>query len=59
MRKVRIEAALNGGRSRTLQPGIPDTVEAIIAESVACARAGATIVHLYAADVLSSESIFQ
>ena len=30
MRKVWIEAALNGGWSRTLQPGIPDTVEAII-----------------------------
>jgi 3-keto-5-aminohexanoate cleavage enzyme len=50
MRKVWIEAALNGGWSRALQPGIPDTVEAIIAEGVACARAGATIVHLHAYD---------
>lgn len=31
MRKVWIEAALNGAWSRALQPGIPDTVEAIIA----------------------------
>jgi 3-keto-5-aminohexanoate cleavage enzyme len=37
MRKVWIEAALNGAWSRALQPGIPDTAEAIIAEGVACA----------------------
>jgi 3-keto-5-aminohexanoate cleavage enzyme len=42
MRKVWIEAALNGGWSRALQPGIPDTIETIIAEGVACARAGYT-----------------
>jgi 3-keto-5-aminohexanoate cleavage enzyme len=41
MRKVWIEAALNGSWSRALQPGIPSTIEAIIAEGVACARAGA------------------
>jgi 3-keto-5-aminohexanoate cleavage enzyme len=50
MRKVWIEAALKGGWSRALQPGIPDTVEAIIAEGIACARAGATIVHVHAYD---------
>jgi len=50
MRKVWIEAALNGAWSRKRQPGIPDTVEAIITEGVACARAGATIVHLHAYD---------
>jgi 3-keto-5-aminohexanoate cleavage enzyme len=48
MRKVWIEAALNGAWSRKLQPGIPDTIEAIIAEGVACARAGATIIHTHA-----------
>jgi uncharacterized protein (DUF849 family) len=50
MRKVWIEAALNGAWSRKYQPGIPDTVEAIIAEGVACARAGATIIHTHAYD---------
>ena len=50
MRKVWIEAALNGAWTRALQPGIPDTVEAIIAEGVACARAGATIIHTHAYD---------
>jgi hypothetical protein len=34
MRKVWIEAALNGGWGRALQPGIPDTVEAIVAEGI-------------------------
>jgi 3-keto-5-aminohexanoate cleavage enzyme len=50
MRKVWIEAALNGPWSRALQPGIPDTIEAIIAEGIACAKAGAAIVHTHAYD---------
>jgi uncharacterized protein (DUF849 family) len=50
MRKVWIEAALNGPWSRALQPGIPDTIEAIIAEGITCARAGAAIVHVHAYD---------
>lgn len=50
MRKVWIEAALNGPWSRTRQPGIPDTVEAIVAEGIACAKAGACILHVHAYD---------
>ncbi|MFO1079222.1 MAG: 3-keto-5-aminohexanoate cleavage protein [Reyranellaceae bacterium] len=50
MRKVWIEVALNGAWSRRLQPGIPDTVEAIVAEGIACAQAGASIVHVHAYD---------
>ena len=50
MRKVWIEAALNGGWGRAMQPGIPVTVEEIVAEGVACARAGATIIHIHAYD---------
>src|SRR6266851_639500 len=50
MHRVWIEAAFNGPWRRALQPGIPDTVEAIIAEGVACARAGATIIHTHAYD---------
>jgi uncharacterized protein (DUF849 family) len=50
MRKVWIEAALNGAWGRALQPGIPDTVDAIISEGVACAKAGAAIVHMHAYD---------
>ena len=41
---------LNGAWSRKFQPGIPDTIEAIIAEGAACARAGATIIHTHAYD---------
>jgi 3-keto-5-aminohexanoate cleavage enzyme len=48
MRKVWIEAALNGTWSRALQPGSPDTVETIIADGIACARAGAAIIHTHA-----------
>jgi hypothetical protein len=47
MHRVWIEAALNGPWSRAPQPGIPDTVEAIIAKGVACARAGAIHTHAY------------
>jgi uncharacterized protein (DUF849 family) len=50
MHKVWIEAALNGGWGRALQPGIPDTIKAIVAEGIACARAGATIIHTHAYD---------
>jgi 3-keto-5-aminohexanoate cleavage enzyme len=48
MHKVWIEVALNGAWSRRLQPRIPDTVEAIVADGIACARAGAAIVHTHA-----------
>jgi uncharacterized protein (DUF849 family) len=48
VRKVWIEVALNGAWSRKLQPRIPDTVDAIIADGIACARAGAAIVHTHA-----------
>jgi 3-keto-5-aminohexanoate cleavage enzyme len=50
MRKVWIEVALNGPWGRARQPGIPDTVEAIVAEGVACIKAGACIVHVHAYD---------
>jgi uncharacterized protein (DUF849 family) len=45
-----IEAALNGPWSRKRQPGIPDTVAAIVADGIACAEAGACIVHVHAYD---------
>jgi 3-keto-5-aminohexanoate cleavage enzyme len=45
-----IEAALNGPWSRKRQSGIPDTVDAIVADGIACARAGACIIHVHAYD---------
>ena len=47
-RKVWIEVALNGAWGRDLQPGIPATVETIVAEGIACAKAGAAIIHTHA-----------
>ncbi|HTS90890.1 MAG TPA: 3-keto-5-aminohexanoate cleavage protein [Stellaceae bacterium] len=47
---VWLEAALNGPWSRSLQPGIPVRVEEIVAEGIACGRAGAAIVHVHAYD---------
>jgi uncharacterized protein (DUF849 family) len=45
-----LEVALNGGAGLAYQPKIPITPEAIIAEGVACARAGASIIHLHVYD---------
>lgn len=45
-----IEAALNGPWGRERQPGIPLTVEEIVADGLAAAAAGAAIVHLHAYD---------
>jgi uncharacterized protein (DUF849 family) len=50
MHKVWIEAALNGPWSRKRQPGIPDSVQAIVGEGIECAAAGACIVHVHAYD---------
>src|ERR1044071_2203628 len=48
MGKVWIEAALNGAWGRALQPTIPISVEEIVADGIAAARAGAAIIHLRA-----------
>ena len=48
-----LEVALNGGWGRHRQPGIPVTIENIVAEGVACAREGAAIVHVHAYDEAS------
>ena len=45
-----IEAALNGPWGRNQQPGIPITVEEIVADGLAAAAAGAAILHLHAYD---------
>jgi uncharacterized protein (DUF849 family) len=50
MRKVWIEAALNGAWTRARQPAIPLTVDEIVADGIAAAQAGAAIIHLHAYD---------
>ena len=49
-RTIWLEAALNGAAGRALQPRIPITPDEIIADAVACAEAGAAIIHLHAYD---------
>ena len=48
--KIWLEVALNGGWGRALQPLIPITAREIIGEGIACARAGASIVHFHVYD---------
>ncbi len=45
-----LECALNGPWSRAKQPLMPITPEELIAEGIACARAGATVIHLHVYD---------
>lgn len=47
---VWLEAALNGPWTRAVQPGIPITVAEIVADGIACAEAGAAIIHVHAFD---------
>ena len=47
---VWLEVALNGAAGRAYQPGIPITPQEIIEQGVACAKAGAAIVHLHVYD---------
>jgi 3-keto-5-aminohexanoate cleavage enzyme len=48
--KVWLEVALNGPWGRALQPRAPMTVAELIADGVACANAGAAIIHLHTYD---------
>src|SRR5271168_2088546 len=50
MTKTWLEAALNGPWQRKNQPNIPITVDEVIAEGIAAAKAGAAIVHIHAYD---------
>jgi 3-keto-5-aminohexanoate cleavage enzyme len=45
-----IEVALNGPWGTAIQPGIPISHDAIVREAIACANAGASIVHFHAYD---------
>ncbi|WP_251330913.1 3-keto-5-aminohexanoate cleavage protein [Haloplanus pelagicus] len=50
-----IEAAINGRWGKERQPGSPTTVEECIEQGVACAEAGAAIVHVHAFDPAADE----
>ena len=49
-RPVFIEAALNGPWSQKRQPLMPVTTKALISEGIACARAGASVIHIHVYD---------
>ena len=53
--QVCVEVALNGAWTRRVQPRMPITPDEIIAEAVACAEAGASVVHFHAYDAASGE----
>src|SRR6185295_4766507 len=51
MSKTWLEVALNGGLTRESQPHVPVSVEEIVADGIACVKAGAAIVHVHSYDV--------
>lgn len=50
MKKVWIEAAINGPWGRERQSGIPISVDEVVADGLAAAAAGAAIIHVHAYD---------
>ena len=56
-RPVWLEVAINGPWSRAVQPLAPRTDEAIIAEGIACAKAGASIIHLHIFDATGDRQV--
>jgi 3-keto-5-aminohexanoate cleavage enzyme len=55
MQKLIIEAAINEQVSKDENPNVPYTVEECVAEAIACADAGAAIVHFHARDRLTGD----
>lgn len=50
-RKTWLEVALNGPWGRGRQPRVPIAIDEIVSEGIACAEAGASIIHVHAFDV--------
>lgn len=53
---VIVEAALNGGRERREHPRVPYSPAETVTDALACAAAGATVVHLHARNRLGAWS---
>lgn len=53
--KVCIEVALNGPWTKRLQQEMPESPDEIVRDAVACANAGASVVHFHAYDVATGE----
>jgi 3-keto-5-aminohexanoate cleavage enzyme len=54
-RPVCLEVALNGAWTRRVQPTMPISPDEIVAEALACAEAGASVVHFHAYDPATGE----
>ena len=57
VQKTWLEVALNGAWGRGRQPRIPLSVDEIVREGIACAKAGAAILHLHAYDETTGRQI--
>lgn len=55
MQSIWLEAAINGPWGREAQPGVPLSVDECIEAGVACAEAGAAIIHVHAFDPETDE----
>jgi uncharacterized protein (DUF849 family) len=55
--KIWLEVALNGAWGRGRQPRIPLSVDEIVREGIACAKAGAAILHLHAYDETTGRQV--
>lgn len=55
--KTWLEVSLNGSWGRAKQPRIPLSVEEIVQDGIACAKAGAAIVHVHAYDETTGEQV--
>lgn len=56
MKKLVIEVRMNEAASKAANPNVPYTPEEIVADAVACARAGAAVVHFHARNADATES---
>ena len=50
MSDIWLEVALNGPFGKKRQPNIPISIDDIVSEGIACAEAGASVIHLHAYD---------
>jgi 3-keto-5-aminohexanoate cleavage enzyme len=55
MQPLIIEVAINELASKSDNPNIPYSIDEVVADAIACARAGAAIVHLHARDAQTGE----
>jgi 3-keto-5-aminohexanoate cleavage enzyme len=58
MDKLMIEVALNESSKKEVNPNVPYTPQEIARDAIACAKAGAAIVHYHPRDLKTAETLF-